>query len=200
MVVIVDAGLGNIASVLNMLSFVGIDGTLRSSPEGVSADNRFILPGVGSFDEGVRRLHESGWFEYLQNLPASTHILGICLGMQLLGTSSEEGQLFGLNRITAEFRRFDQSSVRVPHIGWNTVEFVSDDPMFADLPATPRFYFTHSYRAICGTDSIELGRTNYGASFTSVYRSGNTRGVQFHPEKSHRFGMKLLKNWSTLAC
>lgn len=183
-----------------MLDFIGVESSLRPSPKGLSAENHFILPGVGSFDEGVRRLQESTWFEYLQNLPASTHILGICLGMQLLGVSSEEGQLRGLGRVAAEFRRFDDSSVRVPHIGWNTVESVSDDPLFAGLPSLPRFYFTHSYRAICMTDSVEVGRTPYGSQFTSIYRSGNSRGVQFHPEKSHRFGMTLLKNWTGLTC
>jgi glutamine amidotransferase len=133
-------------------------------------------------------------------MPSTTHILGICLGMQLLGTSSEEGRLEGLGLVPAHFERFDVAPLPVPHMGWNLVQPVADDPLFD--PALPelRYYFTHSFRAVTDSDLVEIGRTHYGVDFTSAYRHGNTRGVQFHPEKSHRFGMSLLSRWAELTC
>ena len=200
MLAIVDVGLGNVASVRNMLDRLGVAAEFRTSPDDLAETDRYILPGVGAYDEGVRRLRDTGWFDHLTALPPSTHILGICLGMQLLGTSSEEGALEGLGRIPAHFERFRVSPLRVPHMGWNLVNPVNMDPMFdRDLPEL-RYYFTHSYRAICDDDSVEIGITHYGVDFTSSYRSGNSRGVQFHPEKSHRFGMSLLSRWAELPC
>ncbi len=200
MLTIVDVGLGNVASVRNMLDRLGHKAELRAEPSGLSATDRYVLPGVGAFDEGMRRLRSSGWFDHLRALPEATHVLGICLGMQLLGTGSHEGSEEGLGRIPAHFERFDVAPLRVPHMGWNLVHPVGADPIFdSELPEW-RYYFTHSYRAICDDDSIEIGRTNYGVDFTSAYRHGNTRGVQFHPEKSHRFGMSLLDRWMRLPC
>lgn len=195
-----DVGLGNVASVRNMLDRLGHPAELRSGPEGLSASDRYVLPGVGAYDEGVRRLQASGWFDHLTALPESTHILGICLGMQLLGTGSQEGLERGLARIPAHFERFDVAPLRVPHMGWNLVHPVGADPLFDRGLPEWRYYFTHSYRAVCDDDSIEIGRTHYGIAFTSAYRKGNTRGVQFHPEKSHRFGMSLLSRWAELRC
>jgi glutamine amidotransferase len=198
--VIVNVGLGNVASVRNMLDRLGHLAELRSSPSGLDENDRYILPGIGSFDEGVQRLGDSGWFDHLQGLPPFTHLLGICLGMQLLGESSEEGQARGLGRVPARFERFTASALRIPHMGWNRVVPVGDDPIFdPDLPEL-RYYFTHSYRAVCDDPSLEIGRTQYGGEFTSAYRVANTRGVQFHPEKSHRFGMSLLSRWVDLPC
>lgn len=200
MIAIVDVGLGNVASVRNMIDRLGHSADLRSSPEGLSETDRYILPGVGAYDEGIRRLLASGWYDHLRCLPEATHILGICLGMQLLGTGSEEGNEQGLMRIPAQFKRFDVAPLRVPHMGWNLVNPVGIDPLFdPDLPEW-RYYFTHSYRAVCEDDSVVIGRTHYGVDFTSAYRLGNTRGVQFHPEKSHRFGMSLLSRWASLPC
>lgn len=200
MLAIVDVGLGNVASVLNMLDRLGYSAELRMTPDRLGEDDRFILPGVGAYDEGIRRLRESGWYAFLRSLPGTTHVLGICLGMQLLGTSSEEGHLEGLARVPARFERFNVAPLRVPHMGWNLVQSVAEDPLFD--PALPelRYYFTHSFRAVCDDPSIEIGRTRYGIDFTSAYRRGNTRGVQFHPEKSHRFGMSLLSRWAELKC
>lgn len=200
MLVIVDVGLGNVASVSNMLKRVGHASELRPTPDGLTETDRYILPGVGAYDEGIRRLQRSGWFDHLTALPTSTHILGICLGMQLLGTTSEEGELKGLGRAPAHFRRFPLTGLRVPHTGWNLVHPTGEDPVFD--PALPewRYYFTHSYRAICDDQSIAIGSTHYGIDFASAYCIGNTRGVQFHPEKSHRFGMSLLSAWATLPC
>lgn len=199
MLTIVDVGLGNVASVRNMLDRLGHKSELRSSPEGLSETDRYVLPGVGSYDEGVRRLRDSGWHDHLQGLPEETHILGICLGMQLLAAGSEEGSEQGLGRVPAHFERFDVAPLRVPHMGWNLVRPVAPDPLFdPELPEL-RYYFTHSYRANCD-DAIAIGQTHYGVDFTSAYRHGNTRGVQFHPEKSHKFGMSLLGRWVQLQC
>jgi glutamine amidotransferase len=199
-IAIVDVGLGNMASVSNMFDRLGHAAERRASPGGLSKADRYVLPGVGTYDEGVRRLRTSGWYEHLRALPETTHVLGICLGMQLLGVDSEEGSEPGLGRVPAHFERFDVAPLRVPHMGWNLVHPVGSDPLFdPELPEW-RYYFTHSYRAVCDDESIEIGRTNYGVGFTSAYRFGNTRGVQFHPEKSHRFGMSLLGRWAELPC
>lgn len=200
MLAIVDVGLGNVASVRNMLDRLGNDAELRRSPEGLAESDRYILPGVGAYDEGVRRLQDTGWFDHLTSLPEQTHILGICLGMQLLGVSSAEGHSKGLGRIPAHFERFDVAPLRVPHMGWNVVRPVVEDPLFAPDIGELRYYFTHSYRALCDDDDVEIARTDYGGEFTSAYRRGNTRGVQFHPEKSHRFGMSLLQRWVDHSC
>lgn len=199
-IVVVDVGLGNVASVCNMFDRLGIDAVLRVSPEGLSEKDKYVLPGVGSFDEGIRRLRLSGWFDHMRALPEWTHVLGICLGMQLLGTSSEEGQERGLNRIPSEFKRFEVGRLRIPHMGWNRVSISRSDPLFdPDLPEL-RYYFTHSYRAVCDDSTVEIGSTSYGIDFTSAFRRENTRGVQFHPEKSHKFGMSLLARWAELPC
>lgn len=192
---IVDVGLGNVASVRNMLDRLGFQAELRSTPQGLTEADRYILPGVGSYDEGVRRLRDSDWFEHLQALPGNTHILGICLGMQLLGRGSDEGQLAGLGRVPVKFTRFDSQSVRVPHMGWNVVRATGSDNLLVQGDEELRFYFTHSFYAECEDESIAAGLTYYGRDFVSAYRRGNTRGVQFHPEKSHRFGMRFLSEW-----
>lgn len=201
MIYIVDIGLGNIASVKNMFERLGVSSVRATEPRECSSSDQFVLPGIGSFDEGVRLLHNSGWFEFLAALPETTHILGICLGMQLLGRSSEEGNAEGLGRVDASFRRFIDSDARVPHMGWNRVHpEPSPDQVFDPTWVEWRYYFTHSYHAVCGERAVTIGTTRHGVEFTSAYRQGNTRGVQFHPEKSHRFGMSLLKRWSELPC
>ena len=199
MLAIVDVGLGNVASICNMLDRLGYQATLRKTPDELTERDRYVLPGVGAYDEGVRRLHNHGWYDHLRSLPQSTHVLGICLGMQLLGTSSEEGSLDGLGRVPAHFERFDVAPLPVPHMGWNVVHPAREDPVFDPTLPELRYYFTHSFHAVC-EDDVEIGRTQYGVSFTSAFRRGNTRGVQFHPEKSHRFGMSLLARWAELPC
>jgi glutamine amidotransferase len=199
-IAVVDVGLGNVASVRNILDRLGYEAQRHPNPGSLSETDRYVLPGVGAYDEGVRRLRASGWYDHLRAMPDTTHILGICLGMQLLGTCSQEGVEQGLGRIPAHFVRFDVAPLRVPHMGWNLVHPVGADPLFD--PGLPewRYYFTHSYHAVCDDESLEIGRTNYGIDFTSAYRRGNSRGVQFHPEKSHRFGMSLLRRWVELPC
>lgn len=199
MLVIVDAGLGNVASVRNMVQRVGGNAELRTDPSNLGPDDRYILPGVGAYDEGVRRLHESGWFDHLVALPSTTHILGICLGMQLLGTRSEEGELSGLGRLPLQFVRFTDVP-QVPHMGWNLVLPRAGEPIFdPDLPEH-RYYFTHTYRAMATDPSIVIGETRYGVTFPSACRVEATCGVQFHPEKSHKFGMALIARWLDTSC
>lgn len=198
--VIVDVGLGNVSSVRNMLHRIGRDVEMRGSPEGLTETDTYILPGVGAFDEGVRRLRNSGWFDHLKALPSSTPILGICLGMQLLGQESQEGVLSGLGRVPARFERFPSGELPVPHMGWNVVEPVTCDPLFDPMCSELRYYFTHTYHAVCDDDRVEIGATVYGARFVSAFRVAQTCGVQFHPEKSHKFGMSMLSRWTDSLC
>lgn len=191
--VIIDVGLGNVASVRNMLVRLGHEAEMRGEPCGLDVNDRYILPGVGSFDEGIRRLQGTGWFDHLIALPQTTEILGICLGMQLLGRSSEEGTLTGLGRIPADFVRFT-SVPRVPHMGWNAVRTLAGDRIFDPRIVERRYYFTHSYYAECDPE-VQIGVTEYGRTFASAFRVDATRGVQFHPEKSHKFGLSLLSRW-----
>jgi glutamine amidotransferase len=199
-IAVVGVGLGNVASVRNMFEYLGVETELRESPEGLSEKDSYVLPGVGAFDEGIRRLQQTGWYDHLAYLPMSTHILGICLGMQLLGETSQEGSERGLCRIPANFVKFSGTNLRVPHMGWNLVKPAGNDPLFDPETLEHRFYFTHSYHAVCADPSVEIGRTRYGQDFTSAYRLGNSCGVQFHPEKSHKFGMSLLQRWVKSQC
>lgn len=195
--VIIDLGLGNPSSVRNMVQRLGHEAVLRSTPEGLGSGDRYVLPGVGAFDEGIRRLHDSGWFGHIRIMPAHTSILGICLGMQLLAESSEEGVLEGVGRISAEFVRF-RGAERVPHMGWNKVSTLSSDPIFDPEMSEHRYYFSHTYRSSGEAPSAVIGRTTHGEEFTSAYKVDGTYGVQFHPEKSHRYGKALLKRWIEL--
>lgn len=198
MIVVVDIGLGNVASVANMLRRAGHEASILREPGNCSEVDRYILPGVGAFDTGAKLLRETGWHGHLVNLPTSTHILGICLGMQLLGISSEEGVATGLGRVAAHFRRLDDSIGRVPHIGWSCL-IDTDDHLFDPAVGPPKFYFTHSYYAECMRPDDVTARTPFGGvDFISAYRCGNTRGVQFHPEKSHKYGLSVLDRFARL--
>jgi glutamine amidotransferase len=193
-------GLGNVASVRNMLRRLGADAVTASSPGDVQRAAALVLPGVGAYDTGVARLREAGIFDIMANLPEDFPLLGICLGMQLLGLGSEEGSREGLGRVDARFVKFPDMGLAVPHMGWNHVTPTGDDRLMAQLPDAPRFYFTHSYYAVCGSEDDAIAEAHYGIDFTAAYRSRNTYGVQFHPEKSHRFGMEFLRAWMANAC
>lgn len=194
--------MGNIASVANMIKKVGGACEVSDNPDIISKAKSLIIPGVGSFDHGVSELHRRGLFtsihEAVQN---HAYILGICLGMQLLGNRSEEGKLKGLSLIDADFVKFNfegKSQLRIPHVGWNNVTTLHDNPLVPFDNDERRFYFTHSYHAVCNKQSECLLTTNYGYSFTSAFSSGRIFGVQFHPEKSHRFGMELIRRFIAL--
>jgi glutamine amidotransferase len=199
MIAIVDAGLGNVASVRNMIARLGFDAELRDSPAGLGAGDIYVLPGVGAFDEGVLRLQRTGWFDHLAGLPHASRILGICLGMQLLGRGSAEGVTVGLNRYPVDFVRFTDVP-RVPHMGWNTVRPVNHSALFDPSFPEHRFYFSHTFRANKTDPELVIGTSRYGTDFVAACRLDGTYGVQFHPEKSHKFGMELLRRWLDGRC
>ncbi len=197
---LVDYGLGNLGSVANMLKRVGAISRRVSTPEEILESERVLLPGIGAFDSGMGRLRDLGLFEPLREFASTGRpLLGICLGMQLLLDSSEEGVTPGLGLIRGRSVRFDEATgVRVPHMGWNHVEPTRADPLVAGLPDDSRFYFVHSYRVVPDRDEDVLGTTVYGVQFASMVRSDNVMGAQFHPEKSHAFGKVVLGNFAKL--
>jgi glutamine amidotransferase len=205
MIVIIDYGMGNLGSILSMLKKIGAKAVISSNVEEIGQADKLILPGVGAFDSGMRSLNERGFRDVLDRkvLKEKTPILGICLGMQLLSKGSEEGTLEGMGWIDADTVRFrfdgSQTGLKIPHMGWNTVQVVNESPIFHDMYEEPRFYFVHSYHVACRNEADVMTRTSYGFDFTSSVARGNIMGVQFHPEKSHKFGMRLLKNFAELA-
>lgn len=203
MLVIIDYGMGNHASVLNMIRKVGGAAKVSSDPNHLMSASKLILPGVGSFDHGVLQLHALGLFPAIcERVSRGIPILGICLGMQLLANRSEEGRLEGLGFIDAEFKKFffcnNSTEFRVPHVGWNYLRVEKKNPLFPYDGSEQRFYFTHSYYAVCHNDADILATTEYGFRFTSAYSRDNIFGTQFHPEKSHRFGMAVVKRFVEL--
>jgi glutamine amidotransferase len=203
MIVVVDYGAGNIGSVLNMLRKAGGEVLASARAEDLLGAQKIVLPGVGSFDHAVRRLQQLGLAESIrERAQAGVPLLGICLGMQLLAFASEEGELPGLGLIPGRVRHFtfeaNLSSLRIPHMGWNQVVTSKPHALAAGLETDTRFYFVHSYHYDCDDPADELFRTHHGYDFTSGIQRGNIMGVQFHPEKSHRFGMQLFKNFIAL--
>lgn len=202
MIAIVDYGMGNLGSIVNMLKKVGAQSTISSDPQTITAADKLVLPGVGAFDNGMKNLAQRGLVELLnaQVLDHKKPILGLCLGMQLFTRASEEGQLKGLGWINAQTVRFrfDQANadLKIPHMGWNTLRIGRPHPLLADLETDARFYFVHSYHVLCNDPDTVLATTTYGYDFASVVAKDNILGAQFHPEKSHKFGMKLLKNFA----
>ncbi|WP_165055122.1 MULTISPECIES: imidazole glycerol phosphate synthase subunit HisH [unclassified Adlercreutzia] len=200
MIAIVDYGLGNLGSIQNMLRVIGAKVIVTSDADDICRAEKLILPGVGAFDAGAERLGAAGLADVVrrQALDCRKPILGICLGMQLLGRGSEEGGLPGLGLIPFECRRFrlGDAGLKVPHMGWDVVTCERpDDPLVKGLSADQRYYFVHSYHAVCDSEENVLMTCDYGYGFAAAVVSGSVYGVQFHPEKSHNFGMALLKNF-----
>lgn len=204
MIVIVDCKMGNIGSIVNMLKKIGVESKTSSDIEEIKKAKKLVLPGVGSFDNGIKNLNQFGLIPVLNEkvLKDKTPIIGICLGMQLFAKKSEEGILGGLGWIDANVKKFNftnnQSNLKIPHMGWNNVILKKEDVIFKDMPSDSRFYFVHSYCFVCNDLKDILAVTNYGYDFTSVVKKENILGVQFHPEKSHKYGMKLLENFVKL--
>ncbi|GMU52081.1 MAG: imidazole glycerol phosphate synthase subunit HisH [Candidatus Xenobia bacterium] len=200
MTVIVDYQMGNVGSIMNMLKKVGAEAEISGDPEALRRATRLILPGVGAFDTGMRHLSDSGLIDVLNDrvLNDKVPVLGICLGMQLLTRRSEEGSLPGLGWIEADTIRFQLEDLRVPHMGWNTLRAVNGSPLFQGYQEEPRYYFVHSYHVVCDNPEDAAGTTEYGLQFVSAVHRGNVMGTQFHPEKSHKFGMQLLRNFVAL--
>jgi imidazole glycerol-phosphate synthase subunit HisH len=202
MIVIIDYGMGNLGSIANMLKKIGAPAAVSSDPAVIERADKLILPGVGAFDHGMRNLIERGLIPVLneQVLNRKKTVLGLCLGMQLLTKKSEEGILPGLGWIEAETERFKidgaNAALKIPHMGWNTTHLCQPHWLLAGADAEPRFYFVHSYHIACADESIILATTRYGYDFASIVAKDNIAGVQFHPEKSHWFGMQLLRNFA----
>lgn len=202
MISVVDYGVANLGSMLNMLRKVGVEAERASTPEQLESADRIVLPGIGAFDQGMSALADRGLIEPLRSksLMEGTPILGVCLGMQLLGGGSEEGSVGGLGLVAATCRRFRPpagSGLKVPHMGWSRISPRRDSPLLAGLDES-RFYFVHSYHMCCDDPDDVLAVSSYGDEFVSVVNHQNIFGVQFHPEKSHRFGMTLLRNFASL--
>lgn len=201
MIGIIDYGAGNLGSIQNMLKKIGEKSVCISRPQEFTQVDRLILPGVGAFDFGMSRLRESGLQEALDQMVQveKKPLLGICLGMQMLGMSSEEGNLQGLGYLNFRCHRFpsDSPELRVPHMGWDRVTLCdSSDPLAKALPDKPRFYFVHSYYATCQEPQDTLMTCDYGVEFVAAVHRENVWGTQFHPEKSHQFGMALLRSFA----
>jgi glutamine amidotransferase len=204
MIVVVDYEMGNIGSIMNMLKKVGVDASLSYESAAIEKADGLILPGVGSFDKGMQNLDEGGLKPLLDEMVIEKKkpILGICLGMQLLTKNSEEGKLPGFGWIQAKTVKFNHKkgvdNLRVPHMGWNTIKIKRQHRILEDFYEDSRFYFVHSYYVECSDDADILSTTTYGVEFTSCVNKENVYGVQFHPEKSHKFGMKFLKNFARI--
>jgi len=201
MIVIIDYGMGNIGSILNMMKKIGAKATISSQIVEIEQADKLILPGVGSFDNGMKNIQERGLIPVLNKkvLEDKTPILGICLGCQLITKSSEEGTLPGFGWIEARTIRFNfrdnPDNLKIPHMGWNMARPSKADPLTDNLEDEQRYYFVHSFHLMCDHEEDVLMKTFYGFEFASAVRKDNVVGVQFHPEKSHKFGMNLLRNW-----
>ena len=199
MIGIVDYGMGNVGSVESMINFLGYHKTkIIKSPEELDLVDKIVLPGVGSFDNGMGNIIYSGWLWELHHhvIEKRKPILGICLGMQLLMEKSEEGRMGGLGFIKGKCKKFNfnDTKLKVPHMGWNQVKPIKSDLCEEDS----RFYFVHSYYVECENKEDIMLETDYGIKFTSGVSKNNIFGVQFHPEKSHKYGMKLMENFINL--
>jgi imidazole glycerol-phosphate synthase subunit HisH len=202
MITIVDYGVGNIASLVNMLDFLGYDAQVSQQPSDVRNAQKLILPGIGAFDKAMRTLKERNLIQSLLDAATSgTNILGVCLGMQLLAKTSEEGECCGLGLIDADVVRIDpcgDTDLKVPHMGWAYLTAPTPNAIFPEGTGTERFYFAHSYYMRCAEPSDVAAQIDYGSALCVAVSRGNVHGAQFHPEKSHKFGMRFLKTFAEL--
>jgi glutamine amidotransferase len=205
MIAIIDYGVGNINAFVNIYKKLGVEVKIARNAEDLNNASKLILPGVGHFDYAMERFSASGMREVCTELVINQKIpvLGICVGMQMLAARSDEGVLPGLSWIDATVRKFDPStlshSTRLPHMGWNNIKVKNNNPLLVNLDDDQvRFYFLHSYYFECRVVDNAIAVAEYGKSFTCVVNHDNIYGVQFHPEKSHRFGVQLLENFSNV--
>jgi len=203
MIVTIDYGVGNLGSIRNILKRIGKEVKVTSDPAVIESADRLILPGVGAFDNGMRNLEELGLIDVLNKkvLKERAPILGICLGMQLMSKSSEEGVKLGLGWLDAETIRFRNGicpHLRIPNMGWNSVTIVRQHPLVKDVDANSRFYFVHSYHVQCNNPNDVVATTNYCVDFVSIFSKDNIYGTQFHPEKSLRYGVQILRNFANM--
>ena len=205
MITIIDYGFGNIRAFVNVYERLNIPISVAKTADDLQAASKIILPGVGAFDHAMRKLNNSGMRDAIQKLvwDQQVPILGVCVGMQILGHSSDEGKLPGLGWIDGIVAKFDtyasDTKIQLPHMGWNTIHPTNNDnPLLESLSSDSRFYFLHSYYFQCHNQIDTIATTEYEIQFTSALNSRNTYGVQFHPEKSHHWGIQLLKNFADL--
>jgi imidazole glycerol-phosphate synthase subunit HisH len=204
MITIVDYGIGNIRAFLNIFKRLNIEAGLGSTAADVARAERLILPGVGAFDWAMTKLDGSGLRERLDEavLGRKVPVLGVCVGMQMMARSSEEGTLQGLGWIPGEVKKLTcpaaEHPARLPHMGWNDVVPSGSHPIFRSFPESPRFYFLHSYYFVPDAAKEVIAECDYSGRFACAVASENAVGVQFHPEKSHEFGIALLENFAKL--
>ena len=200
MIIIVDYGMGNLGSVFNMFKKIGAQSKISSDLDEISKAQKLLLPGVGAFDTAMSKINEKGLLPVLNQkaLNEKIPVLGICLGMQLLTNSSEEGKLKGLGWIPASAKKIQSQTdqkLRVPHMGWNIATISNPSLITKNLPVPSKFYFVHSYSVHVENQNHSMLKTNYGDEFDSGIQNDNIFGVQFHPEKSHKYGMKIFENF-----
>lgn len=202
MIAIVDYGLGNVQAIANIYKRLNIPALLASTPAALESADRILLPGVGSFDWAMQSLERAGLRTCLDKLVMQERrpVLGICVGMQMMAKSSEEGQEAGLGWFDATVKRFDfkerAEPLMLPHMGWNDVTASRTSPLLTGLEQDARFYFLHSYYFAPANQDDVIASADYGGAFACGVQSGNCYGVQFHPEKSHGWGVQLLKNFA----
>jgi len=208
MIVVIDYGMGNLNSVRKAFARIDVEATISSDLSTIRKASKIILPGVGHFKKGMENLSQRGLIDELNELALTKQlpILGICLGMQLLSSRSEEGPAEGLNWIPGQTLRFSKASfngigsskLRIPHMGWNSIAIQRNNPLLSDIPAETTQYFVHTYYVKCQERSDVLATTSYGIDFDSVIQKDNIMGTQFHPEKSHKKGLQILRNFANL--
>jgi glutamine amidotransferase len=204
MITIIDYGSGNIKAIANIYEKLKVDYSIASVPEEVIGAKKIFLPGVGAFDETISKLDSMGFREVLDKevLENKAPIMGICVGMQILADSSEEGTCKGLGYIKGKVKKINANTIlhkpKLPHMGWNSIEIVKNNVLLQEMDAQFGFYFLHTYYFECEDQNNVLATTNYGATFASAVHRENIFGFQFHPEKSHLNGVKLLHNFAKL--
>lgn len=203
MIAILEYGIGNVSSIHNMLKKIGVAAMITNNIDDIKTATKLILPGVGRFDYCMSQLRKSIFFDIMERkvLEDKVPILGVCAGSQMLMEKSEEGSGTGLGWIKGEVIKFKQDKLptgyKVPHMGWTDIDPIQNNFLYAGIES-PRFYFTHSYHIICADIAEVTATAEYGYNITASVQKENIMGVQFHPEKSHRFGMKLYQNFANL--
>ena len=204
MITLIDYGVGNIFAFQNVYKRLNIPTKIAKRKEDLANAEKLILPGVGSFDYAMAQLNASGMREKLDELvlDKKVPVIGICVGMQIMGNRSDEGKLEGLKWINSEILKFDENLIqqrtKLPHMGWNDVDPINNHPLFIGLEKEAIFYFLHSFYFKCKNETESIAISNYGISFSSAVHRENIYGIQFHPEKSHQYGEKLLHNFANL--
>jgi glutamine amidotransferase len=204
MITIIDYGSGNIRAIANIYEKLNVDYIIAKSPEQVVGAKKIFLPGVGAFDETISKLDSTGFREMLdiEVLQNKVPIIGICVGMQILAESSEEGSLNGLGYIKGQVKKIDASLLnqkpKLPHLGWNSIEINQPNDLLKNIDPEFGFYFLHTYYFECADKNDVLTTTTYGKAFASAVNHANVYGIQFHPEKSHQNGITLLHNFAKL--